>query len=101
MIISAVAAVNNNFFLLNIINVIKEKIIAMYDPRESVYINGREIKIISPARANLKFLGTFLRKSPIARQNIKSKYPPKVLGSLTCPSKGALTLSPVGICSIP
>ncbi len=73
----------------------------MYDARERVYKNGKEIKIISPARANLKFLGTFLRESPNARQNIKSKYPPKVLGSPNSPSKGALTLSPLGICIIP
>jgi hypothetical protein len=87
--------------LLNNVNVRKEKIIAMYDARERVYKNGKEIKITSPAIANRKFLGTLLRAIPNARQNIKSKYPPKVLGSPTCPSKGALTLMPWGICIIP
>jgi hypothetical protein len=87
--------------LLIITNTRKEKIIAMYDARERVYKNGKKIKAIRMNRLIFVLWGTFFRKSPSAMQAIKSKYPPKVLGSPVSPSKGALTLMPWGICRIP
>jgi hypothetical protein len=83
--------------LLIIIKKRKEKIIAKYEARESVYKNGKKIKARRQNRLIFVLWGTFFKKSPNAMQSIKSKYPPKVLGSPVSPSKGALTLMPWGI----